>query len=94
MQRDQQPDDLLHHWTVVPDEWAFLQTKATATKLTFAVLLKYFQQYGSFPTRQEDVPPAAVGYLAQQLGVAATSGEIHWHERKPRHGGVALCHSR
>jgi hypothetical protein len=82
MQHDQQADELVHHWTILPDEWPLLQARAGATKLTFAVLLKYFQRHGRFPRRREDVAPAAIAYLAQQLGVATnTAVEVPWHER-------------
>ncbi len=49
MQRDQYPDELVHHWTVLPDEWPLLQPKGKTTKLTFAILLKFFQLHATFP---------------------------------------------
>ncbi len=52
------------------------------TKLAFAVLLKYVQRYGYFAQDRGDVSIHAVGYLAQQPGIAVTTyDEIRWHGR-------------
>ena len=37
--------------------------------LGFAVLLKYFQYEGRFPSHKQDIPSAVIVHLAQQLGV-------------------------
>ena len=36
-----------------------------------ALVLKYFEQEGRFPRGAADLPGAAVGYVARQVGVAA-----------------------
>jgi hypothetical protein len=79
MKHDWPAEELAHHWTLSPDEQAFVHTKVGATKLTFAVLLKYFQRWGHFPGSREDVPQDAVRYLAHQLGVPTI--EMAWHPR-------------
>lgn len=42
-----------------------------ATRLSFAVMLKFFEVEGRFPWHAGEIPPAAVDYLARQLGMAA-----------------------
>jgi hypothetical protein len=43
MKRDWSADELAEHWTLLPSEQALLSNKSGATRLGFAVLLKFFQ---------------------------------------------------
>ena len=56
-----------------------LTNKSGVTRLGFALTLKYFEQEGRFLRRAADVPEAAVGYVARQVGVAA--GEFASYDR-------------
>lgn len=43
-------DELVEHFTLLPDESALLRNKFGATRLGFALLLKYFIRAGRFPS--------------------------------------------
>ena len=67
MRREWEPEDLVAGWTLVEqDEVAY---KRGPTSLGFALLLKYFEMEGRFPRHVGEQPPAAVGYVARQVGV-------------------------
>ena len=71
MKRAWHPEELVEHWTIVPGEWPLIEHKHGATRLGFAVLLKFFQYAGSFPQAPQDVPLPVVDHLAQQVGLPA-----------------------
>ncbi len=69
MRREWNLEDLIECWTLDESELKELGNKSGATRLGFALMLKYFELEGRFP-RREDVPRAAVEYLAKQAKVA------------------------
>jgi TnpA family transposase len=69
MKRQWTEDDLVEHWTLHPDDLALLTNQGAATRLGYALLLKYFQYEGRFPQYRGDVPPAALVHVARQLEV-------------------------
>jgi hypothetical protein len=71
--QDWNADELAEHWTLLPGEKRLLANKSGATRLGFAVLLKFFQQVGRFPQQPQDVPGVVIEYVARQVDVA--SGE-------------------
>jgi len=73
MKRHWTLDELVDHWTLLPTELALLANKTGATRLGFAVLLKYFQWEGRFPHHLRDVPAPVIGHLAKQVGVLPES---------------------
>lgn len=56
--------DLVASWTLVGN-------KTGATRLGFAVWLKFFEIAARFPSVAGEVPPSAVAYLAEHLRVTA-----------------------
>ena len=54
--------DLVASWTLVGN-------KTGATRLGFAVWLKFFEIAARFPSVAGEVPPSAVAYLAEHLRV-------------------------
>ena len=62
-------EELAEHWTLLPHELALVANKTGATRLGFAVLLKFFGYAGRFPADQHEVPAALVGHLARQVEV-------------------------
>jgi hypothetical protein len=58
-------------WTLLPSEAVLLANKTGPTRLGFAVLLKFFQYAARFPLSMQEVPTAAVAYIAGQVGVPA-----------------------
>lgn len=56
-------------WRILPEEREFFAHKTDRTRLGFAILLKFFQNTGKFPEKQEDIPSDIVTYLAEQLEI-------------------------
>jgi hypothetical protein len=64
------PQELMESFTIAPSERELLGTKSGASRLGCAVLLKYFQVEGRFPTSWHDVPREVIRHLAQSFGVS------------------------
>lgn len=67
-------DEVVDHFTLIGDELELLRNKSGATRLGFAVLLKYVIWRGRFPTRSHELPNDAIAHLARQVRVPA--GEL------------------
>ncbi len=63
MERELTQEQLIGHWTLAPGEHLLMMNKSGPGRLGFAVLLKFFQAEGRFPTTKSEVPPGAVDYL-------------------------------
>ena len=86
MKRTWSEDELQEHWSLSPEEQALLTHKTSRGQLGFAVLLKYFQLETRFPRDCQDIPPAVVAYLAQQLGTPPETLETYdWSGHTGRH---------
>jgi hypothetical protein len=70
VKRDWNADELAEHWTLLSGEKPLLANKTGATRLGFAVLLKFFQHEGRFPRQRQEVPDITVEYVACQIDVA------------------------
>ena len=78
MRREWELEDLIECWTLDEAELGLLANKTGATRLGFAVMLKFFELEARFP-RREDVPRVAVEFVAGQLKVdAGLFGEYRW----------------
>ncbi|MFI7229381.1 DUF4158 domain-containing protein [Nonomuraea angiospora] len=78
MRSEWELEDLIECWTLDEAEVELLANKSGATRLGFALMLKFFELEGRFP-RREDVPKAAVDYMAGQVKVdAALFAEYRW----------------
>lgn len=71
MKREWELYELIEQWTLVPRELEMLRNKTGATRLGYAVCLKFFQQAFEFPEKPRDVPKVALRHVAQQVDVAA-----------------------
>ena len=70
MKRQWANEELISHFTLLPKELDLIgDSKSDHNLLGFAMLLKYFQYEGRFPSQKQDVPPIVIVHLAQQLGV-------------------------
>ncbi|MGW9307001.1 Tn3 family transposase [Saccharomonospora azurea] len=69
MQMEWSDEELVASWTLVGEDWSLVGNKTGATRLGFAVLLKFFEIEARFPRSASEVPTAAVVYLAEQLKV-------------------------
>lgn len=82
MKRHWTPKEIEADWLLLPDERTLLANKTGATRLGFAVLLKFFQLEGRFPSDPKEVPVAVVAHVAQQLEVKPkTWTEYPWKGR-------------
>jgi len=70
MKRQWETEELVEHWTLDVEDRFLLDNKTGATRLGFAVLLKFFQQEGQFPQHKNEVPGIVIMYLSTQVGVA------------------------
>jgi hypothetical protein len=71
--------DLVEHWTLLESETDLLATKRGATRLGFAVLLKFYGRYGRFPRGRAEVKQDAVEFVAAQVKMpAADLGLYDW----------------
>ncbi len=71
MRREWSPEDLIGAWTLVEEDWRLVGNKTGPTRLGFAVLLKFFELEARFPAGVEELPSAAVSYIADQVKVDA-----------------------
>ena len=82
MRREWSSEDLVGSWTLIGDDWQLVGNKSGATRLGFALLLKFFEIEGRFPRATEEWPVAAVAYVAEQVKVdAAELVSYRWSGR-------------
>ena len=70
MKRTWDIEELVEHFTLLPQDMDLLTNKTGPTRFGFAVLLKYFQYEARFPAAKQDVPKALITYLANQLNLS------------------------
>lgn len=74
------PEELIESWTLVEADWKLIGNKSGVTRLGFGVLLKFYEIEGRFPGYPEEVPAAAVDYVAGLVKVdPALFGKYVWH---------------
>ena len=93
-------DGLVANWTLVGDEAGLVAGKRGATRLGFALLLKFYGQFGHFIEGPEVLGVDAVDFVAGQVDVdAAVLGQYEWvgrangfHRAQIReHFGFRVC---
>ena len=78
VRREWELKDLIECWTLDEAEFELLANKTGATRLGFALLLKFFELEARFP-RREDVRRAAAEFMAGQAKVdPELFGEYRW----------------
>jgi uncharacterized protein DUF4158 len=70
MRRQWENEELIEYWMLSVWDLAQLSNKTGATRLGFAVLLKFFQREARFPIYKNDVPSVVIAFVATQVGVA------------------------
>ncbi len=65
MRMEWSAEELVASWTLVGEAWSLVGNKTGATRLGFAVLLKFFEIEARFPRSADELPPSAVTYLAE-----------------------------
>jgi TnpA family transposase len=75
-------NELVGNWTLVGDELDQLSGRRGATKLGFALLLRFYALNGRFPTGRAEFPDQVVAYVARLVDVpAAELGLYEWDGR-------------
>ena len=69
MKRIWKLDELIEHFTFLPNEMKQVGNKSGATRLGFAVLFKYFQCEALFPSHKTELPKSVIQYIAEQVKV-------------------------
>jgi hypothetical protein len=64
VRQDWEPEELAGAWTLMDEDWQLVGNKTGPTRLGFAVLLKFFEPEARFSRDPEEVPAAAVAYVA------------------------------
>ncbi len=67
MKKEWTIDEEIEAFILSDREMAFVTTKYRATRIGFAVMLKYFQLEHQFPVEKKDVPPDMPSFIAKQL---------------------------
>jgi hypothetical protein len=62
---------LVEHWTVLGDEKGLVSSKRGATRLGFALILKFYTRHGRFPRGRSEFPHEVVDHVARQVNVPA-----------------------
>jgi len=70
MKRQWENEELIEHWMLSAWDLAQVGNKTGATRLGFAVLLKFFQRAGRFPAFKNEVPGVVISFVATQVSVA------------------------
>ncbi|WP_343577728.1 DUF4158 domain-containing protein [Mycobacterium sp.] len=78
MAREVDQDELIDCRTLVDDEVTLVAGKRGATRLGFALLLRFYTERGRFPRGRSEIPDATVDYVARQVEVEPT--EIAFYE--------------
>src|SRR5215472_2081805 len=82
MKRTWTSEELLEHFTLLPDESSVIGNKSGVTRLGFAVLFKCFQYEGRFLRSRQEAAPEVVRYLSTQVGVdSALFAQYAWEGR-------------
>ena len=79
-------EELVTDWTLHPPEQELLRERRDATRLGFALQLKFFHLEGRFPGNPQEIPVQAIRFVAQQVGVeAALWKEYPWYGRMAKY---------
>jgi hypothetical protein len=70
--RELDEDELIGNWTLVCDELEQLSGRRGATKLVFALLLRFYAVHGRFPSGRSEIPDQAVAHVARLVDVPAS----------------------
>jgi hypothetical protein len=89
LRREWELEDIVECWTLTDADLRQLRNKTGATRLGFALLLKFFELEARFPRHAGELPEAAVGYVAEQVKVpgvpAAELASYDWSGRSIKH---------
>ena len=79
LKKNWESEELIEHWTLIPQELELVNKKVGGNQIGFALLLKYFQLMARFPDSSEDLPENIISYIANQLNIPVQSySDYHW----------------
>ncbi len=79
MRREWEPEELIESWTLIEEDWRLVANKSGATRLGFALLLKFFELEARFPRSAGELPTVVVEYVAAQVKVSVGAmGSYQW----------------
>ena len=82
MKRRWELEELIEHWTILPNELSWLSNKIGANRLGIALLLKFFQYATRFPISPQEIPDEVVDYIALQVQVSSELyRDYNWKSR-------------
>jgi TnpA family transposase len=82
MKRYWELEELIEHFTLMPNELSQLSNKTGATRLGFAVLFKFFQYEARFPNHRNEIPKEVILYISKQLNLRAfLFDDYDWNSR-------------
>lgn len=82
MKRHWETEELIDFWTLLPPDLEVLANKTGATRLGFAVLLKFFALEGRFPRFSSEIPTVVVKFITKQVQVnSPLFVEYRWQSR-------------
>lgn len=67
MKRNWELDELIEHFTFLPNEMQQMGNKSSETRIGFAVMFKFFQYEARFPFHKFEVPKTVISYIAKQI---------------------------
>ena len=66
-------EELIEHWTLLPQELELVRNKIGGNQIGFALLLKYFQLFAKFPDNSSSIPKVIISYIASQLNLTESA---------------------
>jgi TnpA family transposase len=91
LKRHWELEDLIEHFTLLPNELATLGNKTGETRLSFAVMLKHFQYEARFPNHKHEIPKEVIRYIAKQLALNEELFEHYdWKGRSVKYHRVQI----
>ena len=62
-------EELIEHWTLLPQELELVRNKIGGNQIGFALLLKHFQLFAKFTDNSSSIPKVIISYIASQLNL-------------------------
>ncbi|MBF0374933.1 MAG: Tn3 family transposase [Alphaproteobacteria bacterium] len=78
-------EELVEHWSLGDGDADLLAGKHASGRLRFAAQIAFYRFHGRFPNRLDELAPAVIAHLADQIGMAgATLDDYDWTRRTGR----------
>jgi len=78
-------EELIENWTLLPQELELTKKKIGGNQIGFALLLKYFQMFASFPEDKFSISQVVISYIASQVNLPESSySDYDWQGRSAK----------